>query len=93
MMAISVVDCALWDLKGRVLGVPVYTLLGGPTREKVPAYASMLGFNVADTGLVRERAAWAKSLGLYGSEMVFQARADVWARGVKGECGDGGDTT
>ena len=54
MMAISVVDCALWDLKGRALNVPVYTLLGGPTRDKVPAYSSMLGFNVTDLGLVRE---------------------------------------
>ena len=72
MMAISVVDCALWDLKGRVLGVPVYTLLGGPTREKVPAYASMLGFNVMDTGLVRERAAWAKSLGYTAQKWFFR---------------------
>ena len=33
------VDCALWDLKGQIAGVPVYQLLGG-TREKVEAYAS-----------------------------------------------------
>ncbi|MDP7613315.1 MAG: mandelate racemase, partial [Dehalococcoidia bacterium] len=45
MMAISAIDCALWDLKGKYFGVPVYVLLGGPTRQKVPAYASMLGFN------------------------------------------------
>lgn len=37
MMAISAVDCALWDLKGRHLGVPVCQLLGGPTRTEVPA--------------------------------------------------------
>lgn len=46
MMALSAVDCALWDLKGRHLGQPVYRLLGGPTRESVPAYASCLGFSV-----------------------------------------------
>ena len=56
MMAISAVDCALWDLKGRVLGQPVYRLIGGPTRRQVPAYASMLGFDVTDPGLVRARA-------------------------------------
>ena len=72
MMAISVVDCALWDLKGRVVNVPVYTLLGGPTRDKVPAYASMLGFNVLDLGLVRERAAWAKSLGYTAQKWFFR---------------------
>ena len=72
MMAISVVDCALWDLKGRVLGVPVYQLLGGPTRSAVPAYASMLGFNVLDTGLVRERAAWAKAEGFQAQKWFFR---------------------
>jgi L-rhamnonate dehydratase len=46
MMALSAVDCALWDLKGRWLGQPVYRLLGGPTRETIPAYASMLGYSI-----------------------------------------------
>jgi L-alanine-DL-glutamate epimerase-like enolase superfamily enzyme len=45
MLAVSAVDMALWDLKGKVLGQPVYLLLGGPTRPRVPAYASMLGFS------------------------------------------------
>ena len=36
----------LWDLKGKAWGQPVYRLLGGPTRESVPAYASMLGFSL-----------------------------------------------
>jgi L-rhamnonate dehydratase len=44
--AISAVDNALWDLRGKVSGEPVYRLLGGPTRDSVPAYASMLGFSV-----------------------------------------------
>ena len=35
----GVVDCALWDLAGRVTGLPVNKLLGG-SRERVPAYAS-----------------------------------------------------
>ena len=43
---ISPVDCALWDLKGKVLGLPLWRILGGPTRDRVPAYASMLGFSV-----------------------------------------------
>lgn len=45
MTAVSAVDCALWDLKGKAWGQPVYRLLGGPTRPEVPAYASMLGFS------------------------------------------------
>lgn len=46
MMAISAVDNALWDLKGKYFGVPVYELLGGPTRDKLEVYASCLGFSV-----------------------------------------------
>ncbi|MGC2399328.1 MAG: mandelate racemase/muconate lactonizing enzyme family protein [Acidobacteriaceae bacterium] len=36
--AISVIDCALWDILGKVSGLPVYKLLGGPTRKQVPIY-------------------------------------------------------
>jgi L-alanine-DL-glutamate epimerase-like enolase superfamily enzyme len=46
MMAISAIDCALWDLKGRWLAQPVYRLLGGPIRTSAPAYASMLGYSL-----------------------------------------------
>ena len=46
MMALSKVDLALWDLKGKLLGAPVYQLLGGPTRERIRAYASMLGYSL-----------------------------------------------
>jgi D-galactarolactone cycloisomerase len=38
--ALSAVDIALWDLKGRHLGLPVHRLLGGPLRDKVEAYAT-----------------------------------------------------
>jgi galactonate dehydratase len=37
--ALSGIDQALWDIKGKALGVPVYELLGGPTRKKVRVYA------------------------------------------------------
>jgi len=46
MMAISSVDIALWDLKGKALGQPVYKLLGGPCQDKIPAYISALGYSI-----------------------------------------------
>ncbi len=45
MTAVSVVNNALWDLKGKVYDQPIYRLLGGPTRPAVPAYVSMLGYS------------------------------------------------
>jgi L-rhamnonate dehydratase len=72
MLAISAVDCALWDLKGRWLGQPVYRLLGGPTRDAVPAYASMLGFAVQDMGHVRARAQEHKERGYKAQKWFFR---------------------
>lgn len=37
--ALSGIEQALWDIKGKFLGVPVYELLGGPTRDRVRVYA------------------------------------------------------
>ena len=55
MMAISAVDCALWDLRGKAYGQPIYRLLGGPTRDRIDCYASMLGHSL-EPDRVRERA-------------------------------------
>ncbi len=43
MAAIGAIDMALWDIKGKVLGKPVYELLGGPTRDKVRLYTHLRG--------------------------------------------------
>jgi len=42
LSALSAVDIACWDLKGKLLGQPVYNLLGGKTRDRVKAYCSRL---------------------------------------------------
>ena len=54
MMAISAVDNTLWDIRGKFYGVPVWRLLGGPTREKVEFYASALGSSL-ELDAVRKR--------------------------------------
>ena len=41
--ALAAVDIALWDLKGKLLGQPIYKLLGGAWRTRLPFYASIGG--------------------------------------------------
>ena len=43
MGAISAIDIALWDIKGKHYGVPVYELLGGKTRHKARVYYHVMG--------------------------------------------------
>jgi galactonate dehydratase len=66
--AISGIDQALWDLAGKALGVPVYKLLGGPTRDRIRIYKGGArpenikewidkGFTAFKTGVAKERPA------------------------------------
>jgi len=48
MSAIAGIDQALWDLKGKQFGAPVYELLGGPVRERVRVYQWIGGDRPAD---------------------------------------------
>src|SRR5258708_1742200 len=51
--ALSGIDQALWDIKGKALGVPVYELLGGPTRNRVRVYAHARTPETLKEGLAR----------------------------------------
>ena len=64
--ALSGIEQALWDIKGKALGVPVHELLGGPTRDRVRVYAHARtpealrrrrdeGFTAFKTGVRQER--------------------------------------
>src|SRR4030081_2436507 len=66
--ALSGIYQALWDINGNALGVPVYELLGGPTRNRVRVYAHArtpetlkeqraLGFTAFKTGVAKRRPA------------------------------------
>lgn len=61
-MAISAVDNALWDVRGRLFDAPVHQLLGGPSRPRLRAYASTLGTGHEDA----EIAAMVERLGAEG---------------------------
>lgn len=52
--ALGAIEMALWDIKGKALGVPVYELLGGATREYVECYAT--GYSLSKATSEFERA-------------------------------------
>lgn len=59
MVAISAVDLAIWDAKGKILKQPVFKLLGGRTKPTIPVYASRLYSQPLDT-LYAEAKAYAE---------------------------------
>src|SRR3954447_17630442 len=53
--AISAIDIALYDIKGKALGVPVYELLGGKQRDRIPTFASTGDDAEGDVAIERAR--------------------------------------
>jgi L-alanine-DL-glutamate epimerase-like enolase superfamily enzyme len=62
LMGLSAVDNTLWDLRAKAYGVPVWRLLGGPSRQQIEFYASALGSSLQPDA-VRRRATQLKDMG------------------------------
>src|ERR1700749_1040694 len=52
--ALSAVDIAMWDIKGKALGVPIYELLGGPTRDRIKCYGQAESVEETKTHVLTE---------------------------------------
>ena len=74
--AISAIDIALWDLKGKALDRPVCELLGGPVHDRLPAVASAHAFKSSIPAMAGEAAEWL-STGLQGIKVGFGKKGDA----------------
>lgn len=67
--AIAAIEMALWDIKGKALGVPVFELLGGRLRSRIPAYANAWYGPAAGTEAIAAAAAAVKAKGYRGLKL------------------------
>jgi mannonate dehydratase len=78
MAAIGAVDAALWDLKGKAAGMPVYQLLGGRARERVMVYGHASGDTIPET---------VERVAAFREEGYVAIRAQCGVPGLKGVYG------
>jgi L-alanine-DL-glutamate epimerase-like enolase superfamily enzyme len=74
--AVAAIDMALWDIKGKLLGVPVVDLLGGAVHERLPAVASSHAHHESIPAMAEEAQEWL-STGLQGMKVGFGKRGDA----------------
>jgi L-alanine-DL-glutamate epimerase-like enolase superfamily enzyme len=74
--AIAALDMALWDIKGKALGVSVLELLGGPVHSRLPAIASSHAHYESIPAMADEAQEWL-STGLQGMKVGFGKRGDA----------------
>lgn len=75
-LAISGIDIALWDLKGKVLGRSVLDLLGGPVHDRVPAVASIHATKASIPAMAEEIVGYLSG-GLQGVKVGFGKKGDA----------------
>jgi L-alanine-DL-glutamate epimerase-like enolase superfamily enzyme len=75
-IAIAGIDLALWDVKGKLLGVRVLDLLGGPVKGRLPAIASGHAAKADLAALADEAAEWVDG-GLHGMKVGFGKKGEA----------------
>jgi galactonate dehydratase len=85
MRAASAIDIALWDLAGKVAGVPVYQLLGGLTRPSIRTYNTCAGYAYNASGGRREIGAADAPRGPYDDQIAFERDAGALAESLLAE--------
>ncbi|MBK7928105.1 MAG: mandelate racemase/muconate lactonizing enzyme family protein [Bryobacterales bacterium] len=75
--ALSGVDMALWDLAGKITGRPVYSLLGGPYRERVPVFVNSAPRDMLDKSVVNEWAAKFKASPMGFTQVKMNTTAPI----------------
>jgi L-alanine-DL-glutamate epimerase-like enolase superfamily enzyme len=75
--ALSAIDIALWDLKGKLLGQPLINLIGGAHREQVPALASTHAFNASLEYEAERHGRYVRDEGYIGVKIGMGKRGDA----------------
>ena len=65
LRALSAVEVALWDILGKRYDAPLYHLLGGKTRDRIPTYNTCIGF-----GPIQDYAAWHEDAGALARSLL-----------------------
>ena len=78
MSAISGIDQALWDIKGKFFGAPVYQLMGGACRDNMKVYSWIGGDRPSDVGAAALEKMWARA---FWTMFTIRRISSLWTAG------------